>query len=155
MNDRPGSGQNGATDRAPFLSAAKTTMTDADFPEELIRLIQGSIPTVDALHLLVPISQQPDRLWKPDELVKALQPVPMTVSAIAEYLALFQTQRLVIEPQVGQYQYRPGSPDLEAAVCSLIKAYNQRPVTLIRLVYALRGYPISLFADRFSITQKD
>ena len=44
----------------------------------------------------------------------------------------------------------PG-PDTEGHVRTLAQAYEQRPVTLIRLIYALRDSKIRSFADAFKL----
>jgi hypothetical protein len=46
---------------------------------------------------------------------------------------------------------RPDDPALRAHVQTLAQAYEQRPVTLIRLIYALRDSKIRSFADAFKL----
>ena len=52
-------------------------------------------------------------------------------------------ERLIAEP--------PDDPVLKAHVATLAQAYEQRPVTLIRLIYALRDGKIRSFADAFKL----
>ena len=42
-------------------------------------------------------------------------------------------------------------PELKAHVQTLAQAYEERPVTLIRLIYALRDRKIRSFADAFKL----
>jgi hypothetical protein len=45
----------------------------------------------------------------------------------------------------------PDDPALRGHVQTLAQAYEQRPVTLIRLIYALRDRKIRSFADAFRL----
>lgn len=42
-------------------------------------------------------------------------------------------------------------PELAAHVAMLVKAYEERPVTLFRIIYALRDANIRSFADAFKV----
>jgi hypothetical protein len=44
-----------------------------------------------------------------------------------------------------------GDPAFQAHVATLAQAYEERPVTLIRLIYALRDRKIRSFADAFKL----
>jgi hypothetical protein len=46
---------------------------------------------------------------------------------------------------------QPADPALQAHVKTLAQAYEERPVTLIRLIYALRDSKIRSFADAFKL----
>jgi len=48
-------------------------------------------------------------------------------------------------------RYRPATAQLDAHVRTLAKAYEERPVTLIRIIYALRDGKIRSFADAFKL----
>ena len=49
------------------------------------------------------------------------------------------------------YRYSPASPELDALVRALTKVYNERPVTLVRMIYAPRDEKIRSFADAFRL----
>ena len=72
----------------------------------------------------------------------------MAESEIRKCLAIFQAHGLVAEDQDASFQYRPVSPALDATVRELAKAINQRPVTLILMIYSRK---IQSFADAFKI----
>lgn len=123
-------------------------MMDADFPEELCLFIKDSIPTINAAELLLFLASDPARHWKVEEIVHELQPTVIAESEIRRCLALFLARGLVVENQDSRFQYRPAAPGLEATVGALAKAFNQRPVTLIRMIYSRK---IQSFADAFKI----
>jgi hypothetical protein len=52
-----------------------------------------------------------------------------------------------------RYRYAPATPELRRAVELLTVAYNQRPVTLVRLVYH-RPSPAQSFADAFRVRKE-
>jgi len=123
-------------------------VTDADFPEELCLLIKDTIPTIEAAELLVVLSRDPARQWKPEEIVHEIRPTVIAESEVRKCLALFQARGLVIESQDARFQYQPASDALDSTVRALAKAYKERPVTLIRLIYSRN---IQSFADAFKI----
>ena len=53
-----------------------------------------------------------------------------------------------------RYRYAPADSDLRRAVELLAVAYNERPVTLVRLVYQ-RPSPAQSFADAFRIRKPE
>jgi hypothetical protein len=123
-------------------------MTDADFPEELCLLIKDTIPTIEAAELLVVFSLDPAKQWKAEEIVHKIRPTVIAEAEVRKCLLLFQAHGLVIENQDAGFQYQPVSAALDSTVRALAKAYKERPVTLIRLIYSRN---IQSFADAFKI----
>ena len=76
-----------------------------------------------------------------EEFLRFLRAVVPTVDA-AELLLLVQG-----EPQ----RWWAGPEALDANVGTLAQAYRERPVTLIRVIYALRDSRIQSFADAFRL----
>jgi hypothetical protein len=126
-------------------------MTDADFPEELCLFIKDTIPTIEAAELLVVLSHHPAKEWKLEEIVHEIRPTVIAESVVRKCLALFQARGLLIESQDARLQYRPASAALDSTVKALAKAYKERPVTLIRLIYSRN---IQSFADAFKIKKE-
>lgn len=90
------------------------------------------------------------------ELIEALRPTAVTEPVVRESLALLTSQGIVSETPEGAILYRPDSPALERALDLLVRAYNQRPVTLIRTVYAIAdAKKIQAFADAFKIKKDE
>lgn len=130
-------------------------MRDADFSDEFCRFIQTTIPAVEAAELLLALSAQPDAWWDLGEFMGKLRPaLSMTDAEAARYVELFQTRGLLATSPDKRFQYRPGSETLAAHVGTLVQAYKERPVTLIRMIYALRDAKIQSFADAFTLRRK-
>ena len=62
-----------------------------------------------------------------------------------------QMRRLLALAPDKRVQYKPGSELLRAHARTLDQAYRERPVTLIRVIYALRDSRIQSFADAFKL----
>lgn len=126
-------------------------MTDPDFPEELRSFIQETIPSVDAAELLLVLAQNPDREYQVRELIDAMHPTAVSDPAVRRYLNHFHSVGVVDAQANNAYVYRPASPDLDGLVRALTKVYNERPVTLVRMIYAPKDEKIRSFADAFRL----
>ncbi len=130
-------------------------MEDAAFSDEFCRFLRAAVPTVDAAEVLLLLQREPQRWWSAEEVVGALAPsVSLTASAAAACLAALQASGLVAAGADKRVQYRPGVADLDAHVRTLAQAYRERPVTLIRVIYALRDSKIQSFAGAFRLKGK-
>lgn len=128
-------------------------MTTGDFPPALLRLIRASVPTFPAAELLVFMYRNPSRRWTVEAIGQAIQPAVILPPAIKEYLALFVRQGLVAESS-GEFEYVATGPAGDA-VGELARAYNERPVTLIRTIYSIADHAIQSFADAFRLRPKE
>lgn len=126
-------------------------MTDPDFPQELREFIQENIPNIDAAELLLLLARSPDRGHDVKAIADALRPTVVPEAAARRYLAHFKERGLVVQLQDDEFRYYPASPDIDAVVRALTKAYNERPVTLVRMIYSLRDEKIRSFADAFRL----
>jgi hypothetical protein len=106
---------------------------DAEFSDEFCRLVQGCLPTVDAAELLLTAYRDPAVALKPGKAAEALRAA-----------GLLDNER----------RYHPASEELARHVATLAQAYEQRPVTLVRLIYALRDHKIRSFAEAFKLRKK-
>ena len=144
----------GAGDRArPGFSCIR--VEDADFSDEFCRFLRAAVPTVDAAELLLLMSRERERWWLAQEAAAALQPGASPGEAdVARYLAVFQASGLIALGPDKRAQYRPAHAGLEAHARTLEQAYRERPVTLIRVIYALRDSSIQSFADAFRLRRR-
>jgi hypothetical protein len=125
-------------------------MTDPDFPEDLRSFIQESISSVDAAELLILLARDAERRYSLAELIDAMRPTMLSEAAARRHLAHFETNGLVASAG-DAYRYSPATPALESAVRALTKVYNERPVTLVRMIYAPKDDKIRSFADAFRL----
>lgn len=127
---------------------------DPDFPEALRAFIQDNIPDIDAAELVLLLSRTPHREWHVDQLVEGLRPTQLTPGAARKYLARFESLRLVEQAKDSRYRYCAPSGALEEVVAALTKAYNERPVTLVRTIYSLRDAKLRSLADAFRLKKE-
>ena len=130
-------------------------MQDADFSDAFCRFMQDTTPTLEAAELLLALAAEPDEWW--DRMVlpaKLRSTIGIADAEAARYLDMFQARGLLAAGPDNRIQYRPSSAKLAAHVTTLAHAYAERPVTLIRMIYALRDTKIRSFADAFKLTRK-
>ena len=126
-------------------------MSDPDFPEDLRSFIQEYISSVDSAELLIVLARDPARKYRLSELIEALRPSVLSEAAARRHLAHFAAQGFVVSESADVFQYSAATPGLDAAVRALTKVYNERPVTLVRMIYAPKDEKIRSFADAFRL----
>lgn len=130
-------------------------MEDSAFSEEFCGFIHTAIPSVSAAELLLLIFKHPDRWWTLPELRRELPPdVNITETDASGCLEALRSRGLVEFNDEKRVRYRAASDALDAQVRTLAQAYNERPVTLIRMIYALRDSKIQSFADAFKLRKR-
>lgn len=124
-------------------------MKDSELPQEIRELISASVPTLDALELLMTLARTSEQTWTLDQLLHGIP--TLKPSEARQYLQLFVDRRLLTTSPEG-VQFAPGTPAVAQAMSALCRAYNERPVTLIRTIYAIADErKIQSFADAFRL----
>jgi hypothetical protein len=127
-------------------------MEDADFSDDFCRFLQQSIPSVDAAELLLFLRANAQASWAANEAAANLRPgVQIADADAARYAESFAARGLVAAGPDKRVQFKPATEELEMYTQMLALAYKERPVTLIRMIYALRDSRIQTFADAFRI----
>jgi hypothetical protein len=127
------------------------TDSDPDFSDEFCRFLQNAVTNVDAAELLLCLYDQQQRSWPTRELRAKLAPVAnLSEADVERYVGVFQACSLVKREADQSVQYRR-SPSHDGHVAMLARLYVERPVTLFRLIYALRDSKIHTFADAFNL----
>ena len=127
---------------------------EADFSDEFCRFLQSAIPAVEAAELLLAFMLDPARAWSLQEVLASLGPgIRLSAAEAARYVEGLQG-RLLATVEGDRIRYQPASEELAAHARTLQRVYRERPVTLIRLIYALRDSRIRSFADAFKLRRK-
>lgn len=127
---------------------------EADFSDEFCRFLQSAIPAVEAAELLLAFMLDPGRSWSLPEVLASLGPgIRLSAAEAARYVEGLQG-RLLATVEGDRIRYQPASAELAAHARTLERVYRERPVTLIRLIYALRDSRIRSFADAFKLRRK-
>lgn len=130
-----------------------STDSDPDFTDELCAFLQRCVANVDAAELLLLLAKNPDRSWEIRELQAQLAPSSVVSDADVERCvdALQQCDLVARDPDK-RVRYR-SSPVRDAHVATLSRLYLARPVTLFRVIYALRDSKLRTFADAFKLRE--
>ena len=106
---------------------------------------------MEAAEVLLLLARERHAALGIDAVVAGLKPTTVEAAQVRRYLAVFEERRLVAQAADDTYRYAPASDALEHVVRGLAKAYNERPVTLVRLIYTLRDENIRSFSDAFRL----
>ncbi len=126
-------------------------MEDSAFSDEFCRFIQTCVTSVDAAELLLKLAARPDAWFAPGELAGSGSAI--SEADLSRYMEQFRAGGLIAIDPDKRIRYRPDSANA-AHVGTLAQAYKERPVTLFRVIYALRDLKIQSFADAFKLTRK-
>ena len=126
-------------------------MEDAQFSDDFCRFLQTTLPSVDAAELLLLLARDPARWWSAADIVVGLKPASVTEADVTRTLDTFLARGLIAQGADKRVQFHPASDELDGYVRTLAQAYSERPVTLIRVIYALRDSKIRSFADAFKL----
>lgn len=124
---------------------------DPDFTDEFCAFLQRSVTNVDAAELLLLLFQEPNRGWRSQELLARLAAMASSSEAdVDRHMGIFESHGLVERAAGRVVRFRADASDY-AHVATLARLYLQRPVTLFRVIYALRDSKIRTFADAFKL----
>lgn len=126
----------------------KVGLEDIESSDTWSRFIQANIPDMDAAELLLLFQGKPDVSFSVEEAIAKLS-LAMSKSTATKYINAFASLGLLFSAK-DRFRYNPES-EYAPLVLVLQQAYSQRPVTLIRIIYALRDSKIQSFADAFRL----
>jgi hypothetical protein len=130
-----------------------STDSDPDFTDEICGFLQRCVANVDAVELLLMLAKNPERPWAIAELQAQLAPSSIVTDAdVQRFVDGLQQCDLVARDADKRVRYRP-SPAHDAHVATLARLYIERPVTLFRVIYALRDSKLRTFADAFKLRE--
>lgn len=126
-------------------------MTRADLAPELIQFIHAMVPSYESAVVLVHVSRDPDRVWDVEGVVAEIGPESIAAPAVRQHLDHFLRAGLLGALPEDRFQFQPRSEELRTVVHNLRVAYDQRPVTLIRVIDSAARAKIQSFADSFKL----
>lgn len=123
-------------------------------PDELLRFVDSHVESIEHLEILRILGESQDKAWTADELARAAQIQP---TAIGTHLAVLEERGLVKTdgtPGERTCRYGPRSAELARLLEELLRFYKERPVTLIKLVYARAQDQLKAFAESFRLRKE-
>ncbi len=128
---------------------------DAGLPAEVLDLIANHLESVDQAELLLLLARDDERAWTVDEAAHELrQDAPDSLS-LANKLAGSGLLDSSAGPRGVVFRYAPRTPALRYAVESLKKAYDTRPVTLVKAIYDRPPSAVRSFAESFRLRERE
>jgi len=128
-------------------------VADNALPAEVRQLIARHLATMEQVDVLLLLSRAAGQ-WRTGEEIRKELRIDETGVAARTFDELRGAG--LVEMDAGdppRYRYAPANPRDQAAVDLLALAYNERPVTLVRAIYA-RPTPAQSFADAFRLRKK-
>lgn len=101
------------------------------FDSGFLGLLSEHVRSVWSLEVLLFLRRQPDRAWRPEELVRELR---SSRGAVAGALARFEVGGLAVKEDGECFRFAPASPVLAEFSDRLAEAYEVRPVTVINMI---------------------
>jgi hypothetical protein len=120
-----------------------------DLTEEVQRFIARYITSVEQLEVLLLLFSEPSRSWTPEAVYGQIQSHPGSVHQRLDDLVL--SGFLIKEPATSTYRYSPADGERAQAVPLLAKAYRERRVKVIELIFAKPIDQVKAFADAFKL----
>lgn len=128
-------------------------MADNALPAEVRQLIARHLATMEQVDVLLLLARTPEQ-WRTGEQIRTdlrIDEQGVAARTFSELSAAGLIETDGATPP--RYRYAPSNARDKAAVELLALAYNERPVTLVRAIYA-RPTPAQSFADAFRLRKK-
>jgi hypothetical protein len=127
-------------------------MPDPDLPKEVRELVIRQLHSMEEIEALLLLASAPTPLTN-SEIRQRLR-LPTSAAPLPSIARLVGHRFVKCEDESGEsrYSYAVSDPQTRRAIDLLRVAYNERPVTLVRLVYN-RPSAAQNFADAFRITK--
>lgn len=106
---------------------------------------------MDHVEVVVRLKEKQDGGMTDGELQAATRLEPKQVGRALEDLVRGEIVRF--DEAAGTYHYAPRTDPDRATIESLTQLYHQRPVTLVKLIYAMPSLAITSFADAFRLRE--
>ncbi|MEX1187185.1 MAG: hypothetical protein WEA80_11400 [Gemmatimonadaceae bacterium] len=111
-------------------------------------MIQRYLATMDHVELLMVLRGGRDESFPVSRLAKQIRKPKELVQLCLDSLA---SAGLVAQLFDGTYRYAAREPTLDRTAEEVVRLYNERPVTLVRLLYERPPTVVDTFADAFKL----
>jgi DNA-binding IscR family transcriptional regulator len=125
-----------------------TGLTDPS--PEVQAFIGAYIRSIDVLRVLLALAREPGRESTAGDIAHAVKLAPEVTARHLETLCAHGLAA-VTSGTPPQYRYAPRADELNRMVQELVRLDNERPVTLIRLVYSTAQSSAEAFAEAFRL----
>jgi hypothetical protein len=125
------------------------------FPDDVRQFLESRVDSVEQLEILRILGEDPAREWRDDEIGAQIQStLEMTLADLTtlEVRGLLRCAR-----REGRVfcSFGPHSTELGLQMRRLLELYQQRPVTMIRLVYVRKANALRDFSEAFKFKKEN
>lgn len=131
----------------PFFSILRS-VSEEDIPKEVVEFVSEHIASMEQLEVLLLLSSHPEKEWAVEAVFSQIQSSP---ASVAQRLQEFCDRGFFIQPSPQLFRYSPKTPNLSNTVQALAKAYKERRVKIIELIYRKPVDDVQSFADAFKL----
>jgi hypothetical protein len=136
--------------RAGSKHSKTNTMGETGIPDEVQAFVRDNIDSIEQLEVLLLLARAPDESWSAELVARELRIDAASAGRRLEQLAKLRLiERSSFE---GRFHYSPGNVDLDRRVAGLRRAYAERRVALITLIFT-KPDPVQAFADAFRVRE--
>jgi DNA-binding MarR family transcriptional regulator len=124
------------------------------FPADVVRFLDTFVESIDQLEILRVLGEDPARGRPVSALAAEVQATRVATAAHAAALrgrGLIATEGPEGDPVC---RFAPASPELDALTRRVLALYRERPVSMIKYVYARAADPLRAFADAFRLRKE-
>lgn len=126
-------------------------MLDQEISANTRELIQRHLATMDHVEVLAVLRGDPTQSFALQALVDQIRKPETLVAACLDALV---AAGLAARLSNGEYRYAPHDPALDGTAEDVVRLYNERPVTLVRLLYERPPTAVNTFADAFRLRKE-
>lgn len=119
-----------------------------EISDNVRELIRRRVTSMDHIEVLMRLYEASGEPLTTQELERGARLGPQTVARCA--MDLVHAKLASHDPASSSFRYAPSNAE-RTVIDELSALYNQRPVTLVKLVYAQPPNPVKSFADAFRI----
>ncbi|MCE9566713.1 MAG: hypothetical protein K8U57_32310 [Planctomycetes bacterium] len=120
-------------------------------PADIVSFLDSHVESIDQLEILRILGETPSRGWPVASLATEAQ---ASLHNIAAHLAALRDRGLLSCEGTGAdlvWRFAPATPELATIVLRVLQIYRERPVSMIKLVYARADDPLRAFANAFRL----
>lgn len=124
----------------------------AEISDDVRELIRRRVTSMDHVEVLMRLFEAHGEPMTAQELERGARLGPQTVTRCATELV--NARLITHDPASNSYRY--SAPNIDRPTVEELSAlYHQRPVTLVKMVYAQPPSPVKSFADAFRLRDDD
>lgn len=121
-----------------------------DFEETVLAFAASVFKSVWALELLLVMKRDPERAWKPPDLIRELRSSQVVV---IEAIANLASAGLIIRQDDGSYRYHPLSTEVDGFVADLQRIYAEKPAAVMREIVTNSNRKLQQLSDAFKFKE--